>query len=269
MDNGLGMNGPICIYGLCERLKVKVRFVDVNMEGFYAQLDGEPVIVLSALRPLARKVFTAGHELGHHLFQHGACVDQMIQESESGEDEGKEFLANTFSGYLLMPPLAVKSAFAARGWDPAQAKPEQVFVVACALGVGYETLASHLAYGLRLITPYAAKSLKKVSLPAIRKTVLGLRIQSHERLIVVDEKYALGTVDAEVDAQLLLPPGAEPESSILRHVSDHAGGRLFMAERPGLVRVARGREWAVVVRVSRYQYEGISKYRHLEEVDDD
>lgn len=269
VDNSLGMNGPICIYDLCRRLGVKVNFLDVSMEGFYSGGE-EPIILLSALRPLARRVFTAGHELGHHVFGHGTCVDQMIQDAEDGSDEGQEFLVNSFSGYLLMPPLAVKRAYAQRGWDAGSPTAAQMLVVASSFGVGYETLASHMAFSLRLITPAAAAALKKVSLPAIRKTLLDLRIQSHERLLVADQHYALPTLDAEVGTQILLPGDATPETDVLSGVSDYRAGRLFVATKPGLVRVeAQGGRWAVIVRVSRYQYVGSSDNRHLEEVDDE
>src|SRR5262245_55517223 len=54
----IAFNVQLCVYGLCDRLDVRVQFVDINMEGLY----------LRSRRPLSRRVFTCGHELGHHVF---------------------------------------------------------------------------------------------------------------------------------------------------------------------------------------------------------
>jgi hypothetical protein len=140
--------------------------------------------------------------------------------------------------------------------------------MACAFGVGYETLVSHLAYSLKLIGADRAEQLLRVKLPAIRRTLLGH--DESDRLVAIDEHHLLPTADAEVGTHVLLPPGSEPERANLEFIADLPSGRLFLAVRPGLVRVeARGGAWAVVVRLSRHQYVGWSQYRHLEEADDE
>jgi len=52
------------------------------MEGMYYR--GDPArIVIGARRPLSRRNFTCGHELGHHIFGHGSTKwgrDQLIAE---------------------------------------------------------------------------------------------------------------------------------------------------------------------------------------------
>jgi len=103
---GFALNSPICIYDLCDKLKVKVRFVDIDMEGVYIKGE-EPTILLSSLRPLSRRNFTCAHELGHHIFEHGSTIDEL----QEGLDEFKtfspdEFLVDTFAGFLFMPTLS-------------------------------------------------------------------------------------------------------------------------------------------------------------------
>lgn len=80
-EAGLALNSPICIYDLCDRLNVTVRFVDISMEGTYYKGEN-PRILLSALRPLPRRNFTCAHELGHHVFGHGSTIDDLIEDSE-------------------------------------------------------------------------------------------------------------------------------------------------------------------------------------------
>ena len=184
------------------------------------------------------------------------------------QSDPEESLANVFAGFLLMPKLGVRKAFNARGWRIALAVPEQVYVVACHFGVGYETLVTHLAYGLREISPQRAKELQRVRLPAIRCAILGSDIGT--RLLVADLAYALPNLDAEAGTHLLLLCQAEPERpDVLRAVADLPSGRLFEASRPGIARVEAEDGWSIVVRVSKYQYSGWSQYRHLELEDED
>ncbi|HAA26436.1 MAG TPA: Zn peptidase [Cyanobacteria bacterium UBA8553] len=265
---GFDLKSPLCIYGLCDKLNVRVKFVDISMEGIYLR-DAEPVILLSALRPLPRRTFTCAHELGHHAFGHGSTIDELIEDSGNSKAfQPEEFLANSFAGFLLMPILGVRKAFVSRGWDAASATPEQIFTVACNFGVGYETLITHMAYALKMISSSRASSLLKTKPKAIREEVLGH--PSANPLIVADAHWSMPTIDAEVGSLLLLPTGAEAANETIILEEDHPKGRLFKANRPGIVRVyCRNTGWAVFVRVSRYQFIGLSQYRHLEEVEDE
>jgi len=265
---GFDHKSPLCIYGLCDKLNVRVRFIDISMEGVYLR-EAEPIILLSALRPLPRRIFTCAHELGHHVFGHGSTIDELIEESERSKAfQPEEFLANLFAGFLLMPVLGVRKAFVSRGWNADSATPEQVFTVACSFGVGYETLITHMAYSLRMISSSRASTLLKTKPKAIREKVLGR--PSSDPLIIADEHWSMPTIDAEVGSLLLLPTGAEAANDTITFEENHPKGRLFKANRPGVVRVyCRDTGWAVFVRVSRYQFIGLSQYRHLEEVEDE
>jgi len=173
---------------------------------------------------------------------------------------------SAFAGFLLMPPNAVRRAFADRKWNAAQASPEQCFRIACSFGVGYETMVSHLAYSLRMIPVEKASQLQRVKLSTIRRSMLGH--DEAARLVAIDEHYLLPTVDVEVGTHVLLPQGSKPEQAALEFVVDLPSGRLFKAMRTGLVRVEAHRgSWAILVRISRYQYVGWSQYRHLEEAE--
>ncbi|MGH9808928.1 MAG: ImmA/IrrE family metallo-endopeptidase, partial [Terriglobia bacterium] len=148
----LDQHGPVCIYGLCDELGVSVRFNNINMEGMY-QGGSPPRIHLSARRPLARRTYNCAHELGHHVFGHGSSIDELREEAKDHAwDEPKEFLADTFAGFLLMPIVGLRRAFAVRGWVPETATPAQMFTVACDFGVGYGTLLTHLSAGVNTIS---------------------------------------------------------------------------------------------------------------------
>ncbi len=265
---GLDLNAPLCIYSLCADMKVQVRFVSFSMEGTYVRAE-RPAILLSALRPQPRRVFTCGHELGHHVFGHGTTIDEVIEETKEGSATNpNEFLVNTFSGFLLMPTLGIRRAFVKRSWQVGEATPLQIFTVACSFGVGYETLVSHLYYALQMIPRSRLQTLLKSNPKAIRAGLLG-QIPS-ESLIVADAHWELPTVDAEVGSHLLLPHRAEAASGLIDVEGDFPCGRLFRVARPGIVQVTcPGTEWAVFVRASRSQFVGLSQYRHLEDNEDE
>lgn len=267
-EYGYDFRSPLCAYELADRASVKVQFVDdVSMEGVYVALT-KPTILLSSLRPLARRAFTCAHELGHHVFGHGSTIDQLRDDVERGIFSPNEFLADTFAGFVLMPAQGVKRAFAIRGLAAPTATPEQVFAVASSLGVGYQTLIGHMEYSLRYIKTPRANLLRKSNLTQIRRRLLGF--SATEPLVMADQHHAHGTLDAEVGMLVLLPHGAAADSNGIEPLQDTPNGTVFRAIYPGLVRVSLpDHDWGVVVRVSRKEYAGLAKYRHLEEVDGD
>lgn len=259
----LGTSNPICIYNLCERLNINVRFVAVSMEGLYVR-DDPPIILLSAFRPLPRRNFTCAHEVGHHVFGHSSYLDELLEDTGKKATKPDEFLVNTFAGFLLMPILAVKKAFAQRKWEISTATPEQIFVVACSFGIGYETLIGHLAYSLKIITPQKAESLAKIKLKQIRNSILGFSFDGP--LIAADKYWSLPTLDAEVQTLLLLPHKTEVSNDVIIAQTDHLQGRIFLANRPGTAEILGEDGWQVRVQISKREFEGIIKFRFLEQI---
>ena len=125
-----------------------------------------------------------------------------------------------------------------------------------------------MAYALKAISRSHATLLLKSTPKAIRQEILGF--SSTDPLIVADEHWSLDTLDAEVGSQLLLPNAAKATNDTISFEKKHPQGCLFRANRPGIVRVyCPTNQWAVFVRVARYQFVGLSQYRHLEEVEDE
>jgi hypothetical protein len=258
------------VFDLCGELfnpNILVRFQEISMEGLYLR-QAKPEIWLG-LRPLVRRVFNSAHELGHHVFGHGSTLDELKTEGEEDRTfEPDEFLVNTFAGYLLMPRLAMVNAFRLRGWKAEDVVPDQFFVVSCSLGVGYETLANHAAYSLELIGEAALQKLRRIGLPAIRHEMLGEH--APERLQVIDTHHTLPTVDTETGTVILLPAGTTAENENLIFAAETQRGVLFQAVKPGITRVFTPEGgWAVLIRIMRYQYHGLGRYRHFPREDGD
>jgi Zn-dependent peptidase ImmA (M78 family) len=256
----------VCIFDLAEKLGAEVRFDDIDsMEGAHEQHSS--LIQVPVHRPFGRKAFSCAHELGHQVFGHGTCIDDLMEFS-GREFKPVEFLVDCFAGFLLMPKLAVSHGFARRGWSPATCTPEQAFVVAGWLGVGYETLVKHMQHSLKMIRADQAAALRRDSPLSIRTNLLGHRLQ--EDLFIVDQHWTDRAAVLRVDDLLACPPGCRSEGKCIE-VAQHPGTRtLLRAARSGLGRVAsQDGSWAAYVRVSKRDFVGWNAYRHEEDPDDD
>ena len=265
---GADLHSPVCIYDVCDQLRVQVRFADIkSMEGMYYQ--GNPArIVIGARRPLPRRNFSCGHELGHHVCGHGSTIDELQDAVANSSWQPDEFLVNSFSAALLMPHVGLKRAFAVRGTTSGRATPRELFTISCNFGVGYETLVNHLAYGTGMISKERAEVLARISPKEIRRQILGRETQ--EPLIVMDDHWTAATVDLEVGTFLLAPKGTSVEGLCTRFSANHDAGELFQAVNPGIGRLLERQSGrSRFVRVSRFQFIGLSRFRHLEEVEHD
>lgn len=262
----LDQTRPICVYTLCETLGITVRFNNINMEGMY-QRGVPPRIHLSARRPLVRRAYNCAHELGHHVFGHGSSIDELREDAKAQPwEDPKEFLADTFAGFTLMPTIGLRRAFSVRGWTPEIATPLQMFTIACEFGVGYATLLTHLSVGVNMLSRGRAAALQRVTPKALRMDLL--HALTPEPLIVADCHRAAPTLDVEVKTLLLLPPDTEVAGPGVAFERDLATGRLFRAVKPGIVQANAG-PWAVFVRIAPEAYVGLAQYRHLEEDPDE
>src|SRR3989442_641722 len=74
----------LCPYDLAMQLQIKVSFIGApSLEGLYSP-DPRPAIILNSERPAGRRRFTCGHEIGHHVFNHGCRIDELAEDNASG-----------------------------------------------------------------------------------------------------------------------------------------------------------------------------------------
>lgn len=256
----LEMTAPIDVFDAAKSLGIRVIFSEFKtIEGVYRK--GNPAdIVITSLRPSGRQVFTCGHEIGHHVFGHGSKLGEIL---DWGSDLEEEFLANCFSGYLIMPPTALNHNFTVRGWTSSNPTPEQIFIVAGALGVGYTSLIDHMTFALRILRLDTAKALKRVTPKSIREKILGAPV--NENVIVVDKHWQsqFKAVDVEVGDYLLLPTGTIAEGSVLEHWDTTNRYEIYRANCPGRGRIMNSvLSWSSFVRVSRVNYVGQARHRY-------
>lgn len=256
---GLDDLDPVNPWDVARSLGIKVRFVNTNMEGMYF-VGSPPRILQTSLRPMGRRAFTCGHEIGHHEFGHGTRLDTAIAELTETKDPN-ERLVDAFAAFLLMPSIGIRRAFSERGWNVADPSPMQVFIVACEYGVGYETLLLYLATFLRVLPANKKAALAKVTPKAIRAELLG---DSDARaLVCFDDASRCSTVEVEIGTALFVPEGTIIEGKAVHEIGRIGTAREYRA-------VARGTATmtgsvAAEVRVWPVEYAGLAEFRALEE----
>jgi Zn-dependent peptidase ImmA (M78 family) len=256
---------PICIYDFAEKLGLEIWFVaGASFGGMYAKDTNS--LFIPAERPAGRKAYTCAHELAHWWFKHGTRVDDLNFDLPDHVIP-EECLANLFGGYLLMPRHAISDAFSRRNLKPANCNPIELYSIACQLGVGYETLLTHLRWSLNLINHSRMIDMRAFSPKEIRKSILDSASNSH--LIVADMSWHKTAIDLENGDYAVVPDKIQLRGDSVKVIGHCAHGTILQAIHGGLTQVTKsGTPWAAMVRVSRKQFVGRGAYRHLADPDE-
>lgn len=266
---GIDQFSPVCIYDIAELRNVEVKFVDIpSTEGMYSRVP-KPTILVAAERPSGRQIFTCGHELGHHEFEHGMHADELLEQPTNIRNE---ILANAFAAALLMPKTGVASAFTKRGWNVRAPEPLQVYAISNWFDVGYTTLITHMVSTLNFVSKDLAKHLSQMQPKELRRHMLSFDYEGE--LVVVDRHWSERAIDVRVGDMVMLPPNISAEcvsgAPKVQLVDANETKTLIQAVSPGIGRlVSRDDDWAAYIRVSRKGFLGRSIYRHLEDSDDE
>lgn len=253
---------------IAEQRGCEVRFMSLpSLEGIYSP-DPRNTIVLGSERPAGRRAFTCAHELGHHEFKHGMRVEELNANIQKSSNDKDEFLADMFAGILLMPKVGVLRELKNRNFDLNNIEPIQLFRLASFFGVGYASLIEHMTWTLRLLRSDQRKEFLKTS-PKIFKMTFGG--DPGFELVIADEKWRNRTMDLEIGDVLVLPRGATVESdSRLEHQGVVDGQPVFKVRKRGYSRAySESSDWAANIRIAPKNYEGLAKYRFLDDPEED
>lgn len=251
----------LCPYDLATRMGLEVQFQRINsLEAIYTDEADPPIIIIGSLRPNGRQRYNAAHELGHHYFGHGTTIHEL--RNDPRPKDAKEFLADVYASFLLMPKLAMSKALNDRSIKTKQLSSEQTYTLACYFGVGYTTTILHLNANLQLISDQQADELRKTT-PQQLRTILAT--DDHGELLVVDQHWKGRPADISVNDLLLLPHQTTVEGENITITEEREHGIIARAITPGISKVTNA-NWSLYTRVSRHEYQGRNLFRHDPEV---
>lgn len=146
---------PVDVFAVVQRLGIVLAFSDLGTtSGLYLPASSEqrfPGILLNSQHPRSRQRYTAGHELGHHAFEHSLEVDGDIENRlelslqrdtlEGWPDREKE--AEAFSAWFLMPRRLLRAGLARQGLKRPR-HPLDVYALSLWIGASYAATARQL-----------------------------------------------------------------------------------------------------------------------------
>jgi Zn-dependent peptidase ImmA (M78 family) len=252
----------LCPYDLAAAMELEVQFQAINsLEAVYVDNVEPPLLLVGSLRPNGRQRYSAAHEIGHHVFGHGTTLHELRTDGARRPKDPKEFLADVFASFLLMPKLAVSKALVSRGLKVETITAEALYGLACYFGVGYTTIILHMEANLRFLTEARATALSQATPKQLRAVLAG--DEQASELLVVDQQWVGRPADLSVNDLIVLPDGTRIEGDALTVIREEEGSITARATTPGIARLSTADEgWALFARVSRTAYAGRSIFRH-------
>src|SRR6266404_355005 len=144
-DYGVDTTRRIDVFAVIEQAELILGFEPMpKLSGAYYAGAG---VLINANHPLARQRYTAGHELGHHVFGHETSVDPLVDPLTSWGATTHwpphEKQAEAFAAWFLMPKRLVETSLEQLELQRPQTA-EDVYAVALRLGTSFEATARHL-----------------------------------------------------------------------------------------------------------------------------
>lgn len=150
-DLQIPLDRPIDVFDAIERLGIVLAFAPLGpVSGYYVPRSSPHPsgILLHEGHPRTRQRYTAGHELGHHVFSHTAGQDDDLEAAlqrgnlERWPDQEKE--AEAFGAWFLMPRRLIRHGLGALGIE-AVSTPYDVYALSLWLGTSYTATARQLS----------------------------------------------------------------------------------------------------------------------------
>jgi hypothetical protein len=216
-DLDVDLTQPVDVFGAVRRLGLVLAFAPLGrVSGLYLPRDPTPGILLHQGHPRTRQRYTAGHELGHHVFEHAAEVDLDIEaalQRDGGRkwpDHEKE--AEAFGAWFLMPRRLVRHGLKELGIAHPR-DPLDVYALSLWLGTSYTATARQLAV-VKMVGFDQAEAWAKVPPRTVKQTLAGSLVPDDLRNDVwwLDARHHRQPLEARPGDRLVLTldeiPGA-------------------------------------------------------------
>lgn len=216
-DLDLDLTQPIDVFRVVRELGLVLAFAPLgNISGAYLAGPPSAGIVLHEGHPRTRQRYTAGHELGHHVFEHATAVDGEFEpsllraDSERWPSHEKE--AEAFAAWFLMPRKLLRSGLRHLGIERPR-DPYHVYALSLWLGTSYTATARQLAV-TRLVDRREADEWAQIPPRNLKQALAGEMAPDDLRNDVwwLDGRHHMQPVDARPGDRIVLTLPEIPSS---------------------------------------------------------
>jgi Zn-dependent peptidase ImmA (M78 family) len=217
-DLNIDLTRPVDVFDAVGRLGLVLAFAPLGrVSGLYLPEQPTPGILLHSGHPRTRQRYTAGHELGHHVFGHAAEVDVDLEGAllrgnvDSWPDHEKE--AEAFGAWFLMPRRLIRAGLRQLGIGPRPKDPLEVYALSLWLGTSYTATARQLA-AVQLVDYAESERWTKVQPRTIKDALAGDMVPDdlHNDVWWLDARHHRQPVDARPGDRLVITLDEIPAS---------------------------------------------------------
>lgn len=205
-DLGVDQTQPIDVFRLIVQLDIWLTFVPLGTTLGACLPVGRGGIMITTRRQPAVQRYTAAHEIGHWILDHGhPWIDDEEAILRPSAPE-RERIAQLFAAYLVMPPPLVDATAAHHGIRAGQMpEPPQAYSVARDMGVSYEAAVRQMAE-LDVISTQDRDRLLHVSpLAAKRALAHGARpVVGNADVWPIDERWNGASLDVTTADEIVI-----------------------------------------------------------------
>ncbi len=215
-DLNIDLTQPVDVFAAAEQLGLVLAFTDLGpTSGIYIPGGRSSGILLHSGHPRTRQRYTAGHELGHHMFGHALERDidlegELQRNMQGFPDHEKE--AEAFGAWFLMPRRLMRAGLAELGIDTV-ASPLDVYSLSLWLGSSYTATARQLGT-TRLITSAQADRWAQIAPKSLKSALAGPHIPDDLRNDVwwLDAEMGVRHIEARPGDRLVVTAAEFPSS---------------------------------------------------------
>ncbi len=216
-DLNTDLTRPVDVFGAISQLGLVLAFAPLGrVSGLYLPEQPTPGILLHSGHPRTRQRYTAGHELGHHVFHHAAEVDLDTEDAlrrgnvDGWPDHEKE--AEAFGAWFLMPRRLIRVGLSELGIDKPE-DPLDVYALSLWLGTSYTATARQLA-AVRLVDSSDADRWARVQPRDIKRALAGDMVPDdlHNDVWWLDARHHGHPIDARPGDRLVITLDEIPAS---------------------------------------------------------
>lgn len=171
---GTDLTKRIDIFGIMKQKRLWVMFQPLDaLYGAYVYDHNVHGILINSKHPPNLQRFTAAHEYGHYIMEHGTSWDGERQILSSGQGSyPQEVEAQIFAAHFLMPLQLVNAVLYRMGFSikPGEMTPQEVYQLSLELGASYIAVVNHLVT-LNKLRPEIARVLRSEAPKAIKTDI--------------------------------------------------------------------------------------------------